>query len=373
MHAAPRTSDVVVVGAGVIGCAIGWRLRKAGLSVRLLERAVPGAEASSVAAGILAPHLEHGAGPVLDLGRASLALYARWADELQSDVGLGIGYRASGLLRIALGEEEYETLAAEAERLAPLAGAELLDASGARALEPALSPALRAALHLPREAQLEPPLLVRALAVAAERAGATFSSGVLVREILGKDRVTGVALADGTEVHAPHVVVAAGAWTALVPGLGALGRAVSPVRGQLVHADCGRPILSRIVFGAGGYVVPRADGRVVCGATMEDAGYASEVTLGGLDAVVSRALRAVPALLHARVTGTGVNFRPASRDEKPLIGPAGPEGLWLASGHFRSGILLAPGTAELVVDQILGRKTTLAVDAGAFDPRRLAA
>lgn len=367
---AARTTDVVIVGAGVMGCALGWRLRKAGLSVRLLERSVPGAEASSVAAGILAPHLERSSGALLELGRLGLTLHAGWANELKDAVGLDVGHRRSGALALALDEGELVSLRERAAVLSPTTTVELLDGARARELEPALTSDVRGALFVPGEAQVEPPLLVRALSLAAERAGAEFSSGTPVREIaIRHERATGVVLADGSEVSAGHVVVAAGAWTSLVPGLGALGRAVTPVRGQLVHAELRRPILSRIVFGAGGYVVPRADGRVVCGATMEDVGFTSEVTLGGMHAVLSSALRAVPGLGAARVTSQAVSFRPASKDELPLIGPAGAEGLWLATGHFRNGILLAPATAEALTDRLVGRAASF--DLSPFDPRRL--
>lgn len=374
MSAAAKSTDVLVVGAGVMGCAIAWRLRRAGVSVRVLERSVPGAEASSVAAGILAPHLERSAGALLTLGEASLGLHARWAEELLSEVGLGVGYRRSGALALALDATEHADVAREAARLSSLTEVEHLDAAAVRSLEPAITPEVVSALLVPAEAQVEPPLLVRALALAAERGGAEFSTGVAVRELsIVRERAQGVVLADGTTLRADHVVVAAGAWTALVPGLGALAGAVTPVRGQLVHADSRRPLLSRMVFGAGGYVVPRADGRVVCGGTMEHAGFSSEITLGGMRSVLTSALRAVPALESARMTAQAVSFRPASRDERPLIGPAGPAGLWLATGHFRNGILLAPATAELIVDQLLGRAPSIAVDAAAFDPRRLVA
>lgn len=371
-HAHHEPSDVLVVGAGIMGCSIAWRLRKAGLSVRVLERSVPGAEASSVAAGILAPHLERSKGPLLELGRKSLALHALWAEELGAEVGLGVGFRRCGALSLAFDEAERGVLAEEAARLSPLAPVELFDGDAARVLEPALAPSVLAALSVPSESQVEAPLLVRALALAAEQAGAIFSTGAAVRELwIARERAVGVVLSDGRSLSAGHVVVAAGAWTSLVPGLGALSGAVVPVRGQIVHADTRRPILSRMIFGAGGYVVPRGDGRVVCGGTMEDAGFSAEITLGGVRSVLGSALRAVPALETARMTGQAVSFRPHSTDEKPLIGPAGPEGLWLATGHFRNGILLAPATAELVVDLVTGRSSALGIDGAAFDPRRL--
>ncbi len=169
-----------------------------------------------------------------------------------------------------------------------------------------------------------------------------------------------------------HAIIAAGSWTSLVPGLSsAHARAIRPVRGQLVHVELRAPICRRIVFGEDAYVVSRRDGRVVCGATSEEVGFSKEVTLAGVVEVSARALRLVPGLAAARFVMPDVSFRPASSDGLPLIGPAGPDGLWLATGHFRNGILLAPATAELVSAMVSGEQSSLSIDASIFDPRRM--
>ncbi len=364
-------ADVVIVGAGVMGCSIARRLAQRGRSVRVLERSIPGAEASSVAAGILAPLVEHEeAGPMRALGVLSRELHAAWSEALRDETGLDVGFVRSGVMEVALDDASAarleSSLHARGERF------ERLDGRLARAREPAISEEVRIAIDLPDEAQVEPKVLLRALALSAERAGARFSSGVSVRGLrIRGERVVGVETDDGL-VPCAHAIVAAGSWTSLVPGLStAHARAVRPVRGQLLHVELRGPICRRIVFGDGAYVVPRRDGRVVCGATSEEAGFAKEVTLAGVLDVGARAVRLVPGLASARFAVPDVSFRPASSDGLPLVGPAGPEGLWLATGHFRNGVLLAPATAELVSAMVSGEACPLPIDPSPFDPRRM--
>jgi glycine oxidase len=338
----PRPS-VLVVGAGVIGCAIAYELSPHA-DVLLLERSVPGAEASSVAAGILAPRIEHDTGPLLDLGLRSLLLHARWSEALAAG-GLATGHHVCGALALSLDDD-------------PIAreGARQLDRDALLRIEPNLGPSVRAGWLWPDEAQIEPPRLLRALALAAEASGARFRSGVQVQALHYEgERCRGVREVDGTLVTADVVVLAAGSWTGQIPGLPpSSGPLVRPVRGQLVHLDARRPPARHVLFGNGGYVVPRRDGRVIIGATMEDAGFDKTVTLGGAHDVTSKALTLLPSLAEAELISHAVSFRPGSVDDLPLIGPMAP-GLLLATGHFRNGILLAPVTAEMIADQILER------------------
>jgi glycine oxidase len=216
---------------------------------------------------------------------------------------------------------------------------------------------------LPDEAQVEPPRLLRALSLACELAGVRFVRSVVRGVRSAGDRVTGVELDEGT-LDTPVVLIAAGSWTSLVPGAGGPARAngrggtlrdVRPVRGQLVHAEAHPRLVTRLVFGSGGYIVPRGDGRYVCGATTEEAGFDREATLGGLHQVIDRALVVVPGLASARLTGHAVSFRPGTPDGRPLLGRGALEGLWIASGHYRNGILLAPITAALLGRAIRGQ------------------
>lgn len=358
------SEDVVIVGAGIMGSAIARELARAGRSVHVLEKSIPGAEASSVAAGILAPLFEHEAGALRALGVLSRDAYATLAEALKEETGIDIGFVRCGVLSVAF-DDGADGLATSAG-----AGIERLTGAEARALEPALSDRVRAASLMRDEGQVDPPRVLSALVRSAERSGVRVTSGAAVRGLVRKgDRVVGVET-DRGPVQAEHVVLAAGAWTSLVPGLPrALASAVRPVRGQLVRAELRAPIARRIVFAEHAYVVSRPDGRVVCGATMEEAGFTKEVTLGAVGTLASQAVRVMPGLSSARFVDADVSFRPASIDGLPLIGPSGIDGLWLATGHFRNGILLAPTTASLIAAQITGG--ALPCDPRPFDPRRL--
>jgi len=373
-----RVSDVLVVGGGIVGCVAALRLRQAGLAVTLLERSVPGAEASSVAAGILGPAIEahdtgHGglASPMLALGTKSRERHFDLARELLDEHGIDVGCRRCGVLRVAFGDDdaELESHAAFLES----AGVRVRRMSGAMArdIEPNLADSVTAAFELPDEAQVDPSALVRAVAIAAERAGVVFRTGAIVRGIrIDAGRVVGVDLDQGS-LDAATVVVAAGSWTSLVPGIPIESTSVYPVRGQVLRTVTRPPLFRRIVFGAGGYVVTRPDGRVVLGATTEHVGFAREATLGGLVELASRGARIAPSLASAPLVDHAVSFRPATRDALPIIGTTGPSGLVIASGHYRNGILLAPITADLVTDLVAhGRRAPEldALDPGRFGP-----
>ncbi len=321
---------VVIVGGGLLGCAAALEIARRGRPVQVLERAIVGAEASSAAAGILAPRLEaHGREPLRSIGLESLALYPGWAASLGADVGL----LRCGLLKVVREGDPTEP---------PDPEARWLDAAAARRSEPGLAADVVGAWHLPEEACLDPRKLVPAVHAAAEAAGATFRTG---EEVVALD-ADGVTLASGARVGG-RVVVCAGAWTAKVPGLRPLP--VRPVRGQLVGLS-GVP-LRHVLFGAGGYLVPRADGRVVAGATVEEVGYERGVTAGGLAHVLTTATRMVPGLAAARFDAAWSGFRPGTPDDLPVVGEV--DGVVVASGHYRNGILLAPLTAKWVAAAVV--------------------
>jgi glycine oxidase len=209
-----------------------------------------------------------------------------------------------------------------------------------------------AAAHFPDDAQVDPRALLRALMAALARdPQATIRSGTTVERLLVEgDRCVGVKLDDG-ELRAEATVLAAGSWSSLVPGVPASVPAVRPVRGQMVLLDERPPRLRSIVFGAGGYVVPRGDGRVLCGSTMEHVGFRREVTAGGVHAILASALACVPSLAGAQLAGSWSNFRPHA-EKGALVGASPIEGLFLATGHHRNGILLAKTTADAVTAAI---------------------
>lgn len=365
-------ADIVVVGAGVQGCAVALRLAQAGRRVVVLERAVPGAEASSAAGGILSPGVEAvEPGPFYHLCRASLARYETFVREVERLSGMWVALRSGGTLEVALDDEHARLLAARAERLEkqrlPVS---VLDDVELRKLEPALSPDARGALFFSDEGSLDPRLLGRALLIAAQRAGATFVTGQVHRIVTEGGRAAGVDHDTG-RISAGAVVLAAGSWSLQVEGHGLPPGAVRPVRGQIAAVDTRPPLLSRVVFSSRGYVVPRPDGRILCGSTMEEVGFEKAVTAGGLHHVLDLAIEIAPAIANAPVVETWSNFRPASPDGAPILGAGGVPGLFYATGHTRNGILLTPITADAVSAAILGNPPP--VDLAPFSPARLGA
>jgi glycine oxidase len=366
------SADVVVVGAGVQGCGVALRLAQAGKRVVVLERAIPGAEASSAAGGILSPGVEAvEPGPFYALCAASLARYEPFARELERLSGIHVGWRGGGTLEVALDDAHARVLAGRAAQLARHGIAvDVLDDAAVRRLEPALSPSARGALFFAEEASLDPRQLARALAIAAERAGARFVTGQVARIVVEGGRVAGVDHASG-RIEAEAVVLAAGSWSLQIEGHGLPPGAVRPIRGQIVVLDTRPPLLSRVVFSARGYLVPRADGRILCGSTMEEVGFEKAVTAGGLRTVCDIAIEIAPALASAPVVETWSNFRPASPDGEPILGAGTVGGLFYATGHTRNGILLLPITADAVSALVLGRPPP--VDLAPFSPARLGA
>ncbi len=346
---------VAIIGGGVMGCACGLALAKHGVEVVVLERAVPGAEASSAAAGILGAQVEsHERGPLLASFVRARSQYAAWAEALRDETGIDIGYRASGVLRVARNADERARLAAEvAWQQAEGLRAELLEGDGARAVEPELSREIIAAAYYPDDAQVDPPALLRALVAAASRARVRFEQGTTVQRVLVEGgRCIGVKLQD-RELYADATVLAAGSWSSLVPGLPSDVPSVRPARGQMVLVEERPPRARTIVFGPGVYVVPRGDGRVLCGSTLEFVGFQREVTAGGVHAILHGALGMVPSLAAAQLGRTWSNFRPHTEGERPLMGASSLPGLFLATGHYRNGILLAKLTADTVVRAVL--------------------
>lgn len=352
---------VAIVGAGVMGCTTALSLAARGVDVTLLERSVPGAEASSAAAGILGAQAElHRRADDVATFVAARAAWGPWARELREHTGIDVGHRVSGVLRVARTGDERAALAEEvAWQTARSLRASLLDGAAARQIEPELSPDVVAAAHFPEDAQVDPPALLRALMAAAARSSfVTVRAGATVeRLVVESDRCVGVML-DGAPFRADAVVLAAGSWSSLVAGLPADMPAVRPVRGQIVLLDERPPRARTIVFGGDCYVVPRGDGRVLCGSTMEHAGFRKEVTAQGLHTILSGAIACVPSLAAAQFAGAWSNFRPHAAGDRPLIGPSPMAGLFLATGHYRNGILLSKVTADAVARVVVGPAPT---------------
>jgi glycine oxidase len=359
-----------VIGGGIMGTSSALVLARRGASVTVLEKSVPGAEASSAAAGILGAQAEATErGPLSDLFIKSLSLYPRWVKELESSTGIDLEYRERGSLEVAFeaaGVRALEKRFAFQSKSLPV---EKLSARALRDKEPALSDKLSGGVLLGKDARVTPPLLYKATHIAASRAGVTFRSGAYVREVVvegGKTR--GVALDDGTLLEADHVVVAAGSWTSLVGGLKLAKNEVIPARGQIVELESPEPVISRVVFGPRCYLIPRDDGRTLIGSTLEFVGYKKEVTAEGVRNLLDAAIELVPALAQATMKQAWSNFRPYTRDQRPLLGKGDAEGLVIASGHYRNGILLAPLTAAIVEALVFGERPP--VPLAPFDPLR---
>ena len=331
--------DAAIVGGGIIGLASAWRARQRGLNVCVLERGRPGAGATSAAAGVLAPDPETRA--FTELARRSWELWPAFAADLGT-----VGYTQCGSLVLAFGDEEP-----------PSDDAEWLDRGACLALEPGVSPECRGAWHLPRDAQVDPRAVVAALVRELEDVVRTSADVV-------EASPEGVELADGTRIAADAVVLAAGAWTArrLSPLL-----PVRPVKGQTLRLSGPLPA-TRIIRSEQVYVVPRANGETVLGATVEDAGFDTEPTAAATELLLRQAVRAVPAVAQLEVVEESAGLRPGTPDDGPLIGEW--EGLLVACGHYRNGILLAPVTADAIVSILIGEAVPVEIEP--FAPRRFA-
>ena len=350
---------IVIVGGGVMGCATALELSGRGVKdVIVLERAVPGAEASSAAAGMLAAQIESRDDEELDRFVAAREAYEPWARELREATGIDIAHRRSGVLSVARTEADLALLCTnvEAQRSRGLR-AELLEPAQARTIERELTAELAGAAYYPDEAQVDPPQLLRALVVAAARAGVVIRGGTTVSTLVTEGgRCVGVALDEREIIRADAVVLAAGSWSSLVPGVPAELPKVRPVRGQLVLLEERPPRLGTILFEGHAYVVPRGDGRVICGSTMEDVGHRREVTAAGVHSILGTAFALAPRLAEAELVRSWCNFRPsvASAKGTPLVGASPLPGLFLATGHHRNGILLAKVTSVAVTNSLLG-------------------
>ncbi|GAA1968803.1 glycine oxidase ThiO [Kitasatospora viridis] len=372
--------DVLVIGGGIVGLAVAWRARQRGLSVTVLDPD-HGGGAARVAAGMLAPvtELQYGEEPLLHLGIASNVRYADFCAELSEAAGQDTGYRATGTLAVALDADdkaELGELHAFHQRLG--LASEWITGREARKLEPMLAPGVRGGLHVADDHQVNPRLLLTALVAACEKAGVVLHRAAAAELLVEGDRAAGVRTSTGEHLTAGQTVLAAGPRSHLLPGLPAdVLPPVRPVKGQILRLrmpTAHGPFLNRnvraVVRGGHLYLVPRADGELVIGATTEEQGYDTTVTAGGVYELLRDAHELVPGITELPLVETSAGLRPGSPDNAPLLGPTALPGLLAATGHYRNGVLLTPVTADLIAETLAtGAVPALAAP---FSPSRFA-
>jgi glycine oxidase len=368
-----NTYDVVIVGGGIIGGSIAFELARRNLRVIVLDRQELMHEASWAAAGMLSPAPDCPAAiPLVPLARASLALYPEFVDAIEDSSEISTGYRTGGTLEVLChgdAERELSTLVALHHGLG--LACEPLRLEEAQEMEPALGREARAAAFLPDEASVNPRSLNAALLDASTMAGAELRPVANVVSLLkDKNRFVGVKTAAGETFSAGHIVVAAGCWTSQLSEVAPYAP-TRPVRGQMVALkNTGAPI-RRVLRSERGYIVPRGEDtpqNLVAGSTLENAGYEKAVTSGGLEEILGAVNELAPSLAGAEILDAWSGLRPGTPDQLPILGPTDVEGLIMATGHYRNGILLAPITAKLITEWITEGRTVL--NCGDFSPLR---
>ena len=361
--------DVAVAGGGLIGASIALELARAGLSVGVFDRQEPGLEASWAGAGILSPAPENAATiPLVPVGKASMALYPEFVRVIEEISGQSAGYRPKGTLQALFtgdAREELSTVIALHHGLG--LKAEPLRAADARALEPSLSEELEAAVLRPEEASVDNRALTVGVLEAARRSGVQFFPSRGAEAIWREGgRCMGLQLKNA-KIEAQWTVIAAGCFSANIEGVSVFAP-VRPAKGQVVALRADKLKIERVLWSEKIYLVPRNDGRILAGATVEYAGFDKAVTAGGVEQILAAAIELSPGLAAARVEETWAGLRPDSPDHLPILGPTDIDGLLIATGHFRSGILLTPITARLVREWVTQQRVS--TDWERFSPMR---
>ncbi|MEU6670498.1 glycine oxidase ThiO [Streptomyces sp. NPDC046727] len=376
-----RTSDVLVIGGGIIGLVTAWRAAQRGFATAVVDPE-PGGGAAQVAAGMLAAvtELHYGEETLLALNLQSARRYPEFAAELTELTGHDLGYRRCGTLAVALDADDRAHLR-ELHALQQRSGleSEWLSGRDCRRLEPMLAPGVRGGLRVDGDHQIDPRRLAAALVAACERSGVVFHRDWAERLDVAGDRAVGVTTADGTALRAEQVVLAAGSLSGRLTGVpDELLPPVRPVKGQVLRLTVPRryaPFLSRtvraVVRGSHVYLVPRENGELVVGATSEELGWDTTVTAGGVYELLRDAHELVPGITELPLTETRAGLRPGSPDNAPLLGPSGLAGLLLATGHYRNGVLLTPVTGDVLAHALVTGE--LPEEARPFTPRRFGA
>jgi glycine oxidase len=367
-----KNFDAAIAGGGLIGSAIALELAQAGLSVAVFEKGEPGREASWASAGILSPAPEtQGMIPIVPLAKASLGLYPEFVANVEGISGQNVGFRPFGTMDVLFSRDakrDLSTLIALHHGLG--LKAEPLHPEEARELEPALSPEAEAAALRPDEASIDNRALTQAVLHASQKSGAEIFPDKVVEAIWREgSRCAGLKLRN-ENVSAKWTIIASGCFSANIEGV-AVYAPVRPAKGQMVSLRADELKIRRVLWSEKIYLVPRNDGRILAGATVEYVGFAKHVTAGAIEKILSDAIELAPGLANARIEETWAGLRPDSPDHLPIVGPTDLEGLLMATGHFRSGVMLTPITARLIREWITEQRVS--VDWERLSPMRFAA
>lgn len=354
-----RDADVIVLGAGVVGCAIAFELAARERRVLVLDMRSPGAGASRASAGILAPYVEGHHSPALrSVGLRSLALYPEFVARVVAASGHAVEFSTAGTLEVAVDDEDVARLQHSAATLTANGVPNTwMDGARARTIEPTLHAEVRGALHIPVHATVHVPAFTAASAAGARAAGTAFHDGVTVNGVSSAADGIVVHTTQGA-FHAAEVVLAAGSWSGALAPSGAVPPPIRPVRGQLLHLQAEPGAVAHVLWGRDVYLVPWHDGAVFVGATSEDVGFDERTTATGVQGLLASALALAPGLAGAAFVEARAGLRPGTDDSLPFIGRSEVmPGLVYACGHFRNGALLAPLTARLVAAILEGDTT----------------
>jgi glycine oxidase len=367
-----NTYDVLIVGGGIIGSAIAYELAKQKLRVAVVERQQPGMEASWAAAGMLcgAPETTD-AIPLAPLAKASLALYGDFVAAVEEASGRKTGYRRDGAVMVFFAENAERELSTILTINHGLGFAtEAISVAEARRIEPALNASARVAAWLPDDGNVNSRALTEATLLAAKKEGAEILTrrGGVTSLAMESNRCTGVLTGEKT-ISAGKVIIAAGSFSGTIPSIERYAP-TRPVRGQMVALVADNMKLGHVVRSEKGYLVPHANGRILAGSTMEHAGFEKRVTPAGMQQILAAGEEIAPELAHSSVVETWSGLRPDTPDHLPSLGPTDVDGLLIATGHYRNGILLTPITARLMREWVMEGRTS--IDLTAFSPMRFA-
>ncbi|MBI1992572.1 MAG: glycine oxidase ThiO [Candidatus Omnitrophica bacterium] len=361
--------DMIILGGGIIGAALAEELARHGKRVTVVERGSVGAEASSAAAGILSAQMDLASpGPFFELAQAARRMYPRWVEHLERRTNEAVGYHVDGILSLAMSGREERAMTRQArwqtkqglrvERWSP---------KEVRRHEPAIDGKIRCGFHFPTEAQVDNVQLMRTLTTACRRAGVELQEHTAARRLLIREgKIRGVETNHGL-LEAPVVVNCLGSW-ALMGGTFPIPLPVEPARGQMLAFRGPKRLIRHVVMSERAYVVQRRDGRLLVGSTVEFAGFEKALTLDGIHAILCGLRHMTSALSACAFLEAWAGLRPFTKDRLPILGKTPIEGLYIATGHFRHGILLAPITAALMGELILRGRSSF--DLSPFSPGR---